>query len=492
VTAAWWRDAVVYQVYPRSFQDSDGDGVGDLPGIASRLEHVRDLGADALWLSPIYPSPMADGGYDVSDYRDVHPALGTLSDFDALLARAHGLGLRVVLDVVPCHTSIEHPWFREHPERYVIRPGDRPPNNWLAAFGGSAWSPDPYGRGWYLHSFYPEQPDLDWRNSEVRELIGEVLRFWLARGVDGFRLDALAQLMKDPRLRDDARAREPFPLPIEQARTAFALDRSGNAPDIGEALASLREAAGDAFLVGEVYLPTSGLSPYLEHLDGAFCFELLFAGWDAARLAAVIDAALRSWPPAAQVGWVLSNHDFSRLASRVGEANTRAAALLLLALPGVAFVYQGDEIGMADGPGGDPPHDAFGRDPFRHPMQWVSEPGGGFTSGIPWLPIVDAQQRNVAAAKADPDSLLALYRDVIALRRDALTGPVDDLRAHGGVLSFRRGGHVVALNTASAPQPAPPAGAVVRATHANRIAAGAPAPRQLQPGEGFIAHARAN
>ena len=208
-------DAVIYQVYPRSFQDSDGDGIGDLPGIRARLAHVASLGADAVWLSPVYPSPMADSGYDVSDYVGIDPSYGSLADFDALLGEAHRLGLRLLMDLVPCHTSIEHPWFREHPDWYIQVEGDRPPNNWRATFGGPAWSRDERSGRWYLHSFYPEQPDLDWRNPELVAAMRDVVRFWLDRGVDGFRVDAVDRLLKDRRLRDDPVAETPFALPLE-------------------------------------------------------------------------------------------------------------------------------------------------------------------------------------------------------------------------------------------------------------------------------------
>src|SRR3954452_1706050 len=255
----WWQEAVVYQVYPRSFQDSDGDGVGDLRGIENRLEHLSWLGADAVWLSPIYPSPLADFGYDIADYTGVDPVFGTLGDFDALVAAAHARGLRVLMDLVPSHTSIEHPWFREHPEWYFWSPVDGPPNNWIATFGGPAWSRDPYGRGWYLHSFYPEQPDLNWRVPEVRAAIADVLRFWLDRGVDGFRVDAIDRLLKDAELRDDPPAAGPPPLPLHADHDAFEHARSRNAPDIGTALAQRRAAVGHAFLVGEAYVPTADL-----------------------------------------------------------------------------------------------------------------------------------------------------------------------------------------------------------------------------------------
>ena len=335
----WWQDAVIYQIYPRSFQDSDGDGVGDLRGIEQRLDHLAWLGVDALWLSPIYPSPMHDFGYDVADYKGVDPVFGSLDDFDSLVAAARERGLRVLMDVVPCHTSIEHPWFREHPDWYIW--AERP-NNWVAAFGGSAWS-ELNGR-YYLHSFYPEQPDLDWRNPELIAAMQDALRFWVERGIAGYRVDAIDRLMKDAELRDDPPATEPFPLPLHEEAMRLAGIHSRNAPDIGTALAKIREAVGDQLLVGEVYLPSAEWQPYLEHLDAAFAFELLHSPWDADRMRAAIDASTRR-PGAA---WVLSNHDFGRLATRFGAESARAAALLLLTLPGPAFLYQGDEIGLGD------------------------------------------------------------------------------------------------------------------------------------------------
>ncbi len=479
----WWQDAVVYQVYPRSFQDSDGDGVGDLRGIAQRLDHIASLGVDALWISPVYPSPMADFGYDIADFTDVDPVYGTLADLDALIAAAHARGLRLLMDLVPCHTSIEHPWFRAHPERYVWADGERPPNNWVASFGGPAWTRDPRTGRWYLHSFYPEQPDLDWRNPDTVRAMQGVIRFWLDRGVDGYRVDAIDRLLKDPQLRDDPPATEPYLLPLDEEHGSLRHDHSRNAPDIGSALAAIRAAAGDAFLAGEVYLPTRELRPYLEHLDVAFDFEFLHAPWDAERLRASIAAALE----VRDTAWVLSNHDFGRAATHFGPERAPAVALLLLTLPGPAFIYQGDEIGMEEGPGGDPPLDRFGRDVTRHPMQWEPEPLGGFTTGRPWLPLVDPQRRSVAAQEDDPRSLLYLYRAAIALRRQL----GDGLRfedATPGVLAYRRGeDHVVALNTADEPRPAPPAGELLLSTAG---ASGGPAPRELAPAEGFVARAR--
>ncbi len=483
-SAPWWRDAVVYQIYPRSFQDSDGDGEGDLRGIASRLDHIASLGVDAIWLSPFYPSPMADGGYDVADYFDVDPRFGTLADLDALIAGAHARGLKVLLDVVPCHTSIAHPWFREHPDWYVWSDRDGPQNNWTATFGGRAWSRDEQTGRWYLHSFYPEQPDLEWRNPEVREAMADVLRFWRERGADGFRLDALQGLMKDPELRDDPPATTAFPLPLHPQHATLEHRHSTSARDVGVALEAFRDAAGDdAFLAGEVYVPTAGLAPYLEHLDVCFGFELFHARWGADVVRAAIEAAEHVGP--GRVAWMLSNHDFPRLPTRVGEHNVRAAALLLLTLPGAVFMFQGDELGMPDGPGRDgPPDDRYGRDPCRHPMPWSdAEPHGGFTTGTPWLPALDIPGASAREQEDDPGSMLHLYRDLVALRRTLGEG-IELLEADEGVVAYRRGtDHVVALNLAGEPRPAPPAGAPIRRTHE---ASDWP-PRTLRPGEGFLA-----
>jgi alpha-glucosidase len=455
----WWRDAVVYQIYPRSFQDSDGDGIGDLRGVAQRLDHLSYLGVDALWLSPIYPSPLADFGYDVSDYTDVDPVFGTLADLDELIGDAHRRGLRLLLDLVPSHTSIEHPWFREHPDWYIWSPVEGPPNNWKAAFGGPAWSRDEETGRWYLHTFYSEQPDLDWRNPEVVAAMQGVVRFWLDRGVDGFRVDALNVVVKDEQLRDDPPASGAFPLPLVGEAAELDHVYSGNRPEVVGVLKALREAAGESLLVGEVYLPTAQYPRYLEHLDLVFAFELLFSRWDAESLRAAIGPAAELQ----RVAWVLSNHDFDRLATRLGPENVRAAALLLLTLPGAAFVYQGDEIGLPNGPGADPPYDRAGRDRLRHPMQWDATLAGGFTTGRPWLPPIDPKTRNVQAERGDPASLLELYRRLIALRRQ-LGGEFRLLPPERGVLSFRRGPHVVAVNTGPDEVAAPP-GEIVLATH---------------------------
>ena len=471
----WWENAVIYQIYPRSFQDSNGDGIGDLAGIESRLDHLVELGADGLWTSPIYPSPMADFGYDVSGYEDIDPVFGDLASFDALLAAAHARGLKLLMDLVPCHTSIEHPWFRDHPDWYVWADGDAPPNNWVAAFGGPAWTWHERRARWYLHSFYPEQPDLAWRNSEVVAAMQEAVRFWLDRGVDGFRLDAIDRLGKDPQLRDNPPATEPplFPHRLPDFNALDHIYSKNTTPETGVALAAIREAAGDAFLIGEIYLPTTDWPVYLEHLDRVFAFELFHAQlpWEPAALRAVIERAFEL-----DGAWVFSNHDAARLPTRLGEENVRLAAMLLLTLPGMAFVYQGDEIGLVDGPGADPPFDRAGRDGPRHPMQWESGRNGGFSSAEPWLAAVDPERRNVADQREDPRSLLALYRRLIEFR--PALGPGMAMRDAGsGVLAYERGeGHVVALNLGDEPHELSGVGSLVLSTGNDAAASGVLAP----------------
>jgi glycosidase len=449
----WLDDAVVYQVYARSFQDTNGDGVGDLRGIASRLEHIASLGADAVWLSPIYASPNADYGYDVSDYEKVEETLGTLEDFDELARRAHALGLRLILDFVPCHTSTSHPWFRAHPDHYFW--ADSPPNNWRASFGGSAWERDPVTGRYYLHSFFPEQADLNWRNEAVPAALTDALRLWLSRGVDGFRLDALDRLLKDPQLRDDPVATAVPALPFDTEFAALEHTRSGNAPDIAVGLAAIRAAVGDAALIGEVFLPSAELGPYVSVLDAAFAFEAMHAG-DPATLRAAIASALAAGKP----GWVLSNHDFSRLGSRVRPQNARAVTMLLLALPGPAFLFQGDELGMLDSKPSTPPRDRAGRDPFRSPMPWDTSPSGGFTTGKPWLPVSDGVTRSVAEQQDDPDSHLSLVRKLIALR-PSLEPDATVLDSDPGTVVVQRGDTVIAVNLDDEPRAAPAVGRLV-------------------------------
>jgi alpha-glucosidase len=449
ITKHWWSDSVVYHLYPRSFQDTNDDGVGDLRGIVARLDYIVGLGVDAIWLSPIHPSPMADFGYDVQDYEAIEPQLGTLADFDVLVSAAHDRNLRVIMDLVPGHTSIQHPWFREHPDWYIWadgRAGDLPPNNWESIFGGPAWSKDPQTGRWYMHSFFPEQPDLNWHNSDVVHAIQAVIRFWRSRGVDGFRIDSVDTLVKDEQLRDDPPATAPFGLPLRHPHSNNEPRHSRGAAGTRQALAALRDAAADAFLVGEVYLPGSRWAPYLVSLDCAFAFEVFHAEPDANSLRVVLDHSLAACAGThAEAGWVISNHDFPRMPTRVGRVRELVYALMVLALPGPVFIYQGDEIGLGDGPGVEPPLDRAGRDSHRHPMQWDGSATGAFTRGVPWLGAVDPATRNVSAQELDEDSTLAFYRRVIAVRR-SLKGPLRFMETQDGVLQFDRDRHRILLN----------------------------------------------
>jgi alpha-glucosidase len=474
----WWQEAVVYQVYPRSFADSDGDGIGDLPGITSRLGYVAEAGFDAVWLSPFYRSPMADFGYDVSDHCDVDPVFGTLADLDDLVVRAHELGLRVIVDYVPNHTSVEHPWFRDarasraspYRDWYVWRdgrPDGRPPNNWRSAFPrvGPAWTFDEPTGQWYLHSYLPDQPDLDWSNPRVVAAMGDVLRFWLRRGIDGFRIDVAMRLGKDPDLRDNPdRADEP------DARSAGRrLDE--DQPSALEHLRTLRRVADefpDRLLVGEVYvLDQQRMARYVNGLDGlhlAHDFTFLRQPWDARAFRRAIAGSMAAVAPRAWPAWCLGNHDHGRIASRFGqdgrgEERARLAAMLLLTLRGTPFVYQGDELGLPDSvvPAAQQV-DVHDRDRVRGPVPWappsVAGPGAGFTSGTPWLPLAEEAERlNVTSQAADPGSTLSLVRSLLALRRssDALRrGAMRLLDGPDGVLAWTRGDGaerlVVALN----------------------------------------------
>ncbi len=467
----WWRDGVIYQIYPRSFMDSNHDGVGDLEGIRQRLNHLAWLGIDGIWLSPCYPSPMADFGYDVSDYCDIDPAFGTLTDFDRLLADAHDKDIRIILDLVPNHSSDRHPWFqaarssRTNGQRdwYVWRdpkPDGSPPNNWKSVFGGPAWEFDQTTGQYYLHTFLKEQPDLNWRNPQVVAAMHNVMRFWLDRGVDGFRIDVIHAIAKDPELRDNPEANG------IQERV-----HSENHPDVHDMLRGLRHLVNgyqERMLVGEVYLmDPAKVARYYGHGDElhlAFNFSFMHASWDAAafrhqveRFAALVGE--RGWPD-----HVLSSHDAPRHASRydhptLGDARARLAALMLLTLRGTPFLYYGEEIGMRNV---DIPVDAM-RDPLartlhpgmcrdgeRTPMRWEPGPGAGFTSGSPWLPLgSDTDSRTVSRQAQDPTSLLCLYRDAIALRRQHPSlhgGDFTSLDAPGQVFAFeRRLGSSVAL-----------------------------------------------
>jgi alpha-glucosidase len=420
----WWQNAVFYEIYVRSFADSDGDGVGDLAGIRERLPYLKSLGVDALWLTPFYPSPGADHGYDVSDYLEVDPQLGTLADFDALLADAHELGLRVTVDIVPNHTSEEHPWFRERPEYYVW--ADEP-NNWPSAFGGPAWSFDQDRGRYYLHFFAPEQPDLDWHNPAVQEEFDRILRFWLDRGVDGFRIDVGHALFKDPELLDEE---EPFPEQPDSPDWRRAIDRPELHPLYREWRRLIESYPGERVLVGELtFSDPRRVAPYVrpDELHMGFNFTLLLADWDAASLREAIESSREALAPGDPT-WVLENHDVTRLPTRWGPRAARAGALLLLALPGPVFLYAGQELGLEevdlpDALRQDPVFfrtngDRKGRDGCRVPLPWEGDaPPFGFTTGEPWLPMPESwRARTVAAQERDRASTLALFRAALAAR----------------------------------------------------------------------------
>ena len=488
--APWWQTATVYQVYPRSFQDADGDGIGDLAGITARLPYLAELGIDAVWLSPVYPSPMADFGYDVSDYCGIDPRFGTLADFDALLARAHALGLRLLLDFVPNHSSDQHPWFiesrasRDSRKRdwYIWRdpaPNGGPPNNWISDFGGPAWSLDSVTGQYYSHAFLAAQPDLNWRNPELRAAMYAAMRFWLDRGVDGFRLDVLWHVGKAADFRDNPL--NPDWRPGMNAKDRVLQLNSTDQPLAHQVAAEMRAVtdcyAGERVLIGEIYLPLDRLvlyygTPARPETQLPFNFELIEAPWNAGHIRRFIADYERSLPAGGWPSWVIGNHDRPRIASRVGEAQARIAAMLLLTLRGTPTLYYGDEIGLADAvvppdKVQDPrelrqPGIGLGRDPVRAPMPWTGDAlHAGFTSGAPWLPLnADWHRRNVAAQSADPGSMLGLYRALLALRRarPALSlGEITLLPAEGDVIAFdRRHGDqrlVVALNLGSQPQP---------------------------------------
>jgi alpha-glucosidase len=464
---AWWQRGVIYQVYPRSFQDDNGDGVGDLAGITRRLPYLAQLGIEVVWISPIYPSPMADFGYDVSNYCDVDPLFGSLEDVDVLIARAHALGLKVLLDYVPNHTSTQHPWFvesrssRDNPKRdwYLWRDpasDGGPPNNWLSRMGGSAWQPDIATGQSYYHAFLKEQPDLNWRNPDVREAMLAVLRFWLDRGVDGFRVDVLWLLIKDAAFRDnppnpDHKAGEPEHHALLQTYTE-------DQPEVHDIVRSMRDTLnhyGERLLIGEIYLPVEQLVTYYGHDgDGAnmpFNFALITAPWNASGIAAYIRDYERALPAGAWPNWVLGNHDNPRVATRIGQERARAAAVLLLTLRGTPTIYYGDELGMLDGviPSNaiqDPaelrqPGIGQGRDPERTPMRWDATANAGFTDGAPWLPIGDVGSINEASESSDNASMLSLFRRLLAFRRAhpaLVAGTIDNVQALGDVLTYER------------------------------------------------------
>lgn len=443
----WWQTAIIYQIYPRSFMDSNGDGVGDLNGITERLDYLQRLGVDALWLSPVYQSPMKDHGYDVSDYTAIDPLFGTVADFERLLAAAHQRDMRLILDFVPNHTSDQHAWFVESRgskdsakrDWYVWhdpKPGGDPPNNWRSYFGGGAWTLDEATGQYYLHLFAVEQPDLNWRNPAVKDAVFDSLRFWLDRGVDGFRFDVIDRLYKDEQWRDDPINPDYDP---DRDQPAAATQRiySENRPEVHDLIKDFQrlvKAYGDdRVTIGEIaysddpatMVPFYGDSAS-DEMDIPFNFALLLLSWDAKSIRDFIHDYERLVPNYGWTNYVLGNHDVPRLATRVGGDGARVAAMLLLTLRGTPFIYYGDELGMQNvpipqryiqDPQGiySPTHT---RDAARTPMRWNAEAYAGFSTVEPWLPVGEGyEQNNVEAQTADPGSMLNFYRALIAYRR---------------------------------------------------------------------------
>ena len=519
----WWRDGVVYQIYPRSFQDSNGDGVGDLEGIRQRLDHLAWLGVDAIWISPCFPSPMADFGYDVADYCDIDPLFGNLADFDRLLADAHASNIKVVLDWVPNHTSNQHAWFvesrasRTSPKRdwYVWRdakPDGSMPNNWTSMFGGPAWEPDDTTGQLFLHSFLKEQPDLNWRSPELVEAMHDVLRFWLDRGVDGFRIDVVHRIAKDRALRDNPPAPGSLHTWGNQRH-----DHDENHPDIHAELRALRKLAdsyGERMLVGEIGLPPKEVATYYgdgDELHLGFNFAFLHCKWDAARFRAEVELFERLLPPNAWPDFVLGNHDVPRHATRydhptLGNARARLAAMMLLTLRGTPFLYYGEEIGMRNvavpkdrlqDPLARTLHPSLSRDPERTPMRWDPTPGAGFTTAAePWLPIgPQPPGTDVATQREDRTSLLWLYKNLLAMRRAHASlhrGSTRSLDAPDGVFAYERRSETevarIALNFSDESKRVPlGAGRITHQLHSNEnTTVATPTDLQLAACEGIV------
>jgi alpha-glucosidase len=518
----WWQRGVIYQLFTPSFQDSNGDGMGDLPGVIAQLDYLRWLGVGAVWLSPFYPTPFRDFGYDISDYHAVGEQFGSMGDFEALLAAAHERDLRVILDLVPNHSSDQHEWFRESrssrdsPRRdwYMWedgRPGGGPPSNWLSVFGGSSWELDPASGQYYYHSFLKEQPDLNWRSPAVREAIYAMMRFWFDKGVDGFRVDATWYMLKDEQLRDNPP--NPDQQPGGAPDSALLPKFSSNQPDIHPVLAEMRRLVDgyeQRLLSGELYLSVEEMMKYYgaeePELHLPYNLRLTDVEWDARKVAESIAEYQRALPPGAWPTYTIGSHDRPRAATRAGAANTRAAAMLLLTLPGTPTVYMGDEIGMANVP--IPPERVIdpqahswpghNRDEMRTPMRWSDGPNAGFSEAEPWLPVgPDVSSINVAAQRDDPRSLLQLYRRLIALRREQpglVTGAYEQVEVREELLVYKRRGAgrewLVALSFGEEAQSVALAeghrGRIMVSTHLDREEGDSGASVELRGGEGLL------
>ena len=529
----WWQTGVVYQIYPRSFADASGGGTGDLAGITSKLDYLEWLGVDAIWISPVYPSPMADFGYDVSDHTDIDPLFGSLADFDVLLGAAHDRGIRVLVDYVPNHTSDQHPWFvesrssRDNPKRgwYFWRdpkPDGSLPNNWISMFAGPSWEWDAATEQFYLHTFLPEQPDLNWRNPAVKEAMFDVARFWLDRGVDGFRIDVAPLVMKDPELRDNPPNPEPD---REWSRLGSWLTQLHvndlNHPDMHPLYQDFRRLLdsypGERISVGELHHPDfeRWAAYYGERQDEIhvpFNFHVINSPWTAEAVRRAVEGVQGALPAGAWASWVLGNHDQPRFASpeRAGRDQAKVGMLMLLTLRGTPTIYYGDEIGMVDVPvatedARDPlelREPGRGRDGCRSPMQWDASPNAGFTApdSIPWLPLApDARDVNVAAQAEDPDSILTLTRDLLRLRKEHPVLHRGDFERFGptpdGTFAYRRLGRegqlTVVLNLTAEDRVVADAGpgTVLIGTHRDREGAGTGAAVELRPNEALVVEA---
>ena len=455
-TYLWWQTGIIYQIYPRSYQDSNKDGIGDLNGIRQRLDYIQNLGVEAVWLSPIFPSPMHDFGYDVADYVGIHPMFGSMADFDALLVDVHERGMKLILDLVPNHSSDEHKWFKESSSSrdnskrdwYIWRdpaPDGGSPNNWLSFFGGPAWTFDEATRQYYLHQFVTQQPELNYRHPDVLPAMLDNMRFWLDKGVDGFRVDVIWLMLKDEALRDEP------PNPEWDGVEPFGSLQhiyTQNVPGIHDIVRQMRGVLNEydqRMMVGEIYLPYDELTKFYgrsqDECHLPFNFHLINYDWDAQKIRELVEGYEAALPADGWPNWVLGNHDQRRIASRVGVAQARIANMLLLTLRGTPTTYYGEEIGMEnvvippefiqDPPAVNQPEiaDIVGRDPERTPMQWDSTPNAGFApTGITtWLPLADDYpQRNVAGQERESNSMLNLYRELANLRREEPSLSVGD------------------------------------------------------------------
>ncbi|MGH9918554.1 MAG: alpha-amylase family glycosyl hydrolase [Nitrososphaerales archaeon] len=522
----WWKAGLLYQIYVRSFADTDGDGVGDLGGVLDRLDYLSWLGVDGIWLSPITVSPNADWGYDVSDYRKVQPEYGTLADLDEVVAAANSRGIHVLIDLVPNHTSNLHSWFSDsassrdagHRDFYVWADptsDGSPPNNWVGCFGGPAWTFDEHTGQYYLHNFLPEQPDLNWWSEDVRREFDDILRFWWDRGIEGFRIDVCSMIIKDAQLRDNPPATEddPFIMQMFGQRPEF----TSNRPEVHDVIRHWRQIANGynspRVLLGETNVESlETLVSYYglgeDELHLAFNFTFIEAPFEAKALREIVERTEELLPARAWPVWTGSNHDVSRLATRwaAGDpAKTRLALLMLLSLRGTPVLYQGDEIGLTDVDLGredirDPVGLRFwpayrGRDAARTPMPWTTGAGGGFSSAdaTPWLPMGDPEACNVADQRDRPGSLLAFIRDLVALRKgsaDLTSGSYRSIPSPDGTWLFGRGaGTVVALNMSGSPTKASLPGTsyeVAMSTDLSRAETGADGGVELDPWEGMV------